>query len=251
MTLNATIATARIARNPIANNRGFTLIELMIGAVVSLVVMTGVANVFVGTVKSSSETLKASKLNQDMQAIMNIVADDIRRTGYWNSLASGAAPTNPFTDTDNLHLNDTNDCILYAYDDNSDGGITFHNPNNPNSSNERHGFKLDEGDIKMRSSGENMNDCNNGNWIRLSDQYTEEITELTFTPSFQCINRDDDTSVPTDCSSPPAGTTSGETLVEVRHIRISMTGTLTGDNTVTKKLESSVRIRNDRILTQP
>lgn len=247
MTLNTTIATARIARTPIANNRGFTLIELMIGAVVSLVVMTGVANVFVGTVKSSSETLKASKLNQDMQAIMNIVVDDIRRAGYWNSLASGAAPTNPFTGTDNLYINDTNDCILYAYDRDANGAI----PLQPQNSNERLGFKLDEGDIKIRLTGHYMTDCEDGYWNKLNDEKTEEITELTFTPGFKCINKDDHTSVTTACSSPPAGTTSGETLVEVRHIRISMTGTLTGDNTVTKKLESSVRIRNDRILTQP
>lgn len=248
----ATNTTSRIAYNNIAKIGGFTLVELMIGAAVSLVVMAGVANVFVGTVKSSSDTLKSSKLNQDLQAIMNIMTDDVRRAGYWNSLAPTAATPNPFTGTDNLHINADRDCFLYAYDEDSDGAITIHNPSaSPTNSNERYGFKLDEGDIKMRRSGEYMTDCEDGYWERLSDQATEEITELTFTPGFKCINRDDHTSVASACSSPPAGTESGETLVEVRHISISMTGTLTGDKTVTKKLESSVRIRNDRILTQP
>lgn len=244
---NTTNAATRFSHNPIANNGGFTLIELMIGAAVSLVVMAGVANVFVSTVKSSSETLKASKLNQDLQAIMNIMTDDIRRTGYWNSLASGAAPINQFTDTENLYLNNTEDCILYSYDNDTDGAI----PAQPINSNERYGFKLDEGNIKMRRSGHNMTDCEDGYWNRLNDERTEEITALTFSPDFKCINKDDHTTVTTACSSPPPGTTSGETLVEVRHIKISMTGTLKGDNTVTKNIESSVRIRNDRIFTQP
>ncbi len=240
-------ATSRIAYNNIAKTRGFTLVELMIGATVSLVVMAGVANVFVGTVKSSSDTLKSSKLNQDLQAIMNIMTDDIRRAGYWNSLASDATTPNPFTDTDNLYLNDTGDCILYAYDRDANGDI----PAQPQKSKERFGFKLDKGDIKIRLSGHYMTNCGDGHWRILNDEKAEEITELTFTPDFKCINKDDHTTVTTACSSPPAGTASGETLVEVRHIKISMTGTLAGDKTVTKKLESSIRIRNDRILTQP
>ena len=243
----AITATTRISHNPVANNSGFTLIELMIGIAVSLVVMAGVANVFVSTVKSSSETLTSSKLNQDLQAIMNIMTDDIRRAGYWNSLASDAASSNPFTNTDNLYINNTEDCILYAYDNDADGAI----PAQPINSNERYGFKLDEGDIKMRRSGHNMTDCEDGYWNRVNDERIEEITVLTFTPDFKCINKDDHTTVTTACSSPPPGTTSGEALVEIRHIKISMTGILKGDNVVTKNIESSVKIHNDRIFTQP
>ena len=46
--------------------RGFTLVELMIGLLVGLVVVGGSLAMFVSTLNSSSSTLKMSKLNQDL-----------------------------------------------------------------------------------------------------------------------------------------------------------------------------------------
>lgn len=230
-------------------HKGFTLIELMVGITVSLIVLAGVTSVFVGTVKSSGDTLKASKLNQDMQAIMNIMVADIRRAGYWDSAGIGATIPNPFTDSGGDINTATAGCILYSYDK-SAGNTT----NGALNSQEYYGFKLNNGNVMMRRSGANVTDCTNGAWNNLNDDLIETINDLSFTSSFKCVNTvTGDTDSNNNCNTLLANpdTEAGHTLVETRRINISMTGNLTSDPDVTKQIRASVRVRNDRIFIAP
>lgn len=63
---------------------GMTLIELMIGMTVGLIVVGMVTGIYISALGTSSDTLKASRLNQEMSAILNIMVNDIRRAGYAN-----------------------------------------------------------------------------------------------------------------------------------------------------------------------
>ena len=135
---------------PIKLQRGVTLVELMIGLAVGLIVVGAVLSVYLTTVNTSGETLKSSRLNQQVSAIMNVMSNDIRRAGYaeatpsfggydWddpgdldvNDLDNIEEPsTNPFNQPGStaLEVHDTmasdsdvgslgwGECILYAYD---------------------------------------------------------------------------------------------------------------------------------------
>ncbi|MEN8168657.1 MAG: prepilin-type N-terminal cleavage/methylation domain-containing protein [Pseudomonadota bacterium] len=207
--------------NSRAFQRGLTLIELMIGMAIGLIVVGMVLSVYLTTLRTSGDTIKSSRLNQEIAAIMNIMVNDIRRAGY--ALASGPDWDNPDPvtglidpdDYDNLLEPSTNpfnqlgstalevhnaadddqgsqgsgSCIVYAYDANIDGDLD---------DNESFGFRLNAtGDaIQMRQSidsaaGDVSNSCDNANdtWATLNDEESVTITGLTFALlDSSCIN---------------------------------------------------------------
>ncbi len=79
--------------------RGFTVAELLVGMAVGLLVLLAVTSVYLTVLRSSSTNLDASRLNQEMAAIMNIMVNDIRRAGYWGGAATAFNTPfiNPFT----------------------------------------------------------------------------------------------------------------------------------------------------------
>ncbi len=81
----------------INRHRGFTIMELLVGMVVGLLVMGAVISVYLAVLGSSGTVIKGSRLNQEMSAIMTIMANDIRRAGYWGTAAFAQATANPFS----------------------------------------------------------------------------------------------------------------------------------------------------------
>lgn len=184
--------------------RGFTLLELMIGLAVGLIVVSGVLVVYLSTVESSGSTLKSSRLNQEMSALINIMSNDMRRAGFWGTPDFTTPESNPFSIVDTatpanttalaVHaltgavwndttyaatLGDRNGrCITYSYDANQDGSVD---------NNERLGFRwsgLATDPIEMRTStsgGTNLcNDAGNDSWEPITDPDTMTITNLSF-----------------------------------------------------------------------
>jgi prepilin peptidase dependent protein B len=78
-----------------SRQRGFTLIELMVGIVVGLIVLSSALAIYLMGVRGSTHTVRAAKLNQDMRTGMTLMVDDIRRAGFWGEFSQGNA--NPFT----------------------------------------------------------------------------------------------------------------------------------------------------------
>jgi type IV pilus assembly protein PilW len=109
--------------------RGFTISELLVGMVVGLLVMGAVIGVYVTVLNSSSTVLRGSRLNQEMSAIMSIMANDIRRAGYWGTAAFEVVTDNPFsqvfvaaadrpnTSALRVHNNDAGSYTDVTYDD--------------------------------------------------------------------------------------------------------------------------------------
>lgn len=133
---------------------GFSLVELMIAMVVGLFVAAIVATMYVSIIRANSVTIQLARLNQDLEATLDIMSRDIQRTGYVSgaqaslsrnvsgapanatifntvssatfsafTVVSGALTANPkdlITSGDN--------CILLRYDANGDGSISGNNP---------------------------------------------------------------------------------------------------------------------------
>lgn len=255
---------------------GLSLIELMIGILVGLIVVAGAVNVFTGNLRSSSQNISLSRLNQDLRAMMDIMARDIRRAGFVTSRPeiaehAQALRNNPFTvpgDTDVTILNfdgGTNNCILYAYNrdvESNDGTASVETPPAVDT-NERLGFRLQSttGQLQMRRSGTANDDCTNGIWESITEPDVE-ITALTFnltsrslnatamTPRMQNTNPADDlcNSTDTTCNT----CTTGDACIFVRWVDITLAGRLRSDNTIAQTLNQRVRIRNDRfVATMP
>lgn len=246
---------------------GVTLIELMIGVVVGLIILAGVLNVFVATIKSSSDALKSSRLNQEIRAAMSLISGDIRRAGYWGTAAAGS--TNPFmTATSKIAIQgyggNAGACILFTYDLNADGTID---------ADEYMGYRFDstnnEIDVKTSSAdagsgvGNMTNDatCNKGSWEALTDSSTITISQTGATPVFsltdaQCLNVTDDPT--TDCQ-PTSGSyvapTTGDIVVWTQVVDITFTGQVITINAnelaTTKQVQETVKVRNNLVETTP
>ena len=96
---------------------GYTLIELMIGLLVGLIVLSGVIYIFLVTLRSSTDVLNSTRLNQEVATLSDLVTGEIRRAGYWNAQASGAGGVSPYNDSTEFALNiPETSCILFSYD---------------------------------------------------------------------------------------------------------------------------------------
>jgi prepilin peptidase dependent protein B len=228
----------------ISKQRGLSLIELMVGLVVSLIVLGGSISAFLLLSRSSGENMRANKLNHDVQLVLDVMAAEIRRIGYWNSEGASAPANNPLTfpnlrdyniiNSAGTVINSNNGtvagtCILFAYDEDGSGSFA---------SGEYGGFKLEGQEIWMRKTGTSLTDCNiSGEWERVTYSQIIEVTRLEFSNIVRA----------TGVSAP---------FAENRVIRIALEAQATGDSSITKRLTDTgtantlvnIRIRNNRMI---
>ena len=262
---------------------GVTLVELMIGLLVGLIVVAAGTNIFSTSIRGQTDNINLIRLNQDMRAMMDIMARDIRRAGFVTSDPEAnltSLRNNPFFNgvfTD-IAVHDEGACIVYAYnrdDDVNNDGVTDETPSAVDS-NERLGFSLSEGRLRIRLSGATNEDCSYGSWQNITEPEVE-ITELTFrltstplnvtsmatdTDSDGCYNGDDQnpTIASSSCKTGNYGNnlcdtgeacntcTTGQACLYVRNVAILLTGRLRDDNAVTQTITEQVRVRNDKYL---
>jgi prepilin peptidase dependent protein B len=249
--------------------RGFTITELMITIGLSLSVISSVLIGYLATYSSSMSTLAASKLNQDMSALMNLMVNELRRAGY-----SGVVPTTPASNLfaavdntalevfDNMTLNaqqaatGSGSCIVYSYDMDKDGVVDAA---------ELAGFRLTTtGVVQMRTSGNTADPDTcataSNTWTDLTDPDFVTVSALTFNlANSNCLNTREPDSVNNDldastdeadeanCYVSVPVAASGNITVETREITITLTGTLTNDTFVRLTQTQNVRVRNDMV----
>ena len=256
---------------------GVTLVEMLVGMAVGVIVISGGITVYASSVRGGNEALLASKLNQEIGALMHVVANDIRRAGYWGTAITGQADQNPFNlpgSTTLVVLDDMNSntiqpatgqgtCITYAYDATYVPGSVAGAVENT----DLFGFRLNGTVVQMRQNGSvdgascvggSCNSCTNGVWQDVTDPDVVQITQLNFDlSSSQCLNssepneEDDnadgivDDATEQDCyvTNPPVG--SGEVTMETREVTITITGQLAADNQVQASAINTVRVRNN------
>lgn len=263
--------------------RGLTLIELMVGAVVSLLVMAGVFKLYIFMLRSSSDTLQSTRLNQEMSAVMNIMVNDIRRAGFWGGGDLTAPENNPFsqvnnttvTNTTSVRVHSTDDhgasyvdnseeavlddrqgsCIVYTYDANRNGSLD---------DTEKFGFRWDgqtDDALMMRTSsnaGSNICVGNSGSWSPVIDKTGSiEVTNLNFSlAGSKCVNLSEPDGIDEDgggevdepdeynCNLAAFAADAGEKTVENIEVRITLEAQLADDPEMTATMTQSVQVRN-------
>lgn len=63
--------------------RGLTLVEMMVALVIGLIVLGVIIAVFWDTLQSSNANLRMTRLVQELRAVMDVMAGDLHRAGYW------------------------------------------------------------------------------------------------------------------------------------------------------------------------
>ncbi len=226
-------------------NLGLTLVELLVALVAGLTVTSGVLYLYVSTINAHTDTVRATRLEEELSAVMNVMVRDMQRAGFARIALERASQGLPFPDagqgeTQNpfaaLAIGDVDgdatpddfDCILYSYDE---GGTTTVSATVLPEF--RSGFRLKDGTVDKRqsSSDAEANLCDGGgSWEALTSDWAANIDGLTFT------------------DIGPATISASSADVFVRLVQVELTGSSgTGDNFVERTLGETVRVRNDQV----
>ncbi|MFQ2607942.1 PilW family protein [Aeromonas caviae] len=206
---------------------GFSLVELMVAMVAGLLLVAAVTTLFATILRANSTAMKVSRLNQEVQAITDMMARDIERAGYDASaatstrLVSGALPSPFYFDasTDLMDQTATGSniyrCIRISYDDNENGVLN----NSPSSSLETRFYSYSSGDKGVKLATGTSPTCNSGSLI--STDNTIEITQLTY----RLLS-----------SSQVSG---------ARAIQLNISGRYKDNTELTLNLQRDIKLRND------
>jgi prepilin peptidase dependent protein B len=213
--------------------RGFSLVELMVGSAIGLLLVSAVVTLYVSSLGSSRNLALAARLNQDMRAAADLVARDLRRASFWDSALTGttaigsgsATVANPYrvvTTPDGQTVTQ----IEYAFSQEVE--------NNAVDAKEQFGFRLtSEGVLEMKTE--------QGRWKAITNPGVVRIQRFDIARSETTVPLGD--LCPTVClpGVPNCPSTT------VRRYDIVMDGQAAADSRVAREMRSTVRIRNDRL----
>lgn len=237
-------------KNTMKKQKGFTLIELMIAMMLGLIVVGGAISIYISTITSSTDTMKMVRLNYDLNSVMQIMTNDIKRAGYSGGATAIDAGTtnivNLFTTGDaNIQAVSfggvANTCILYTYDANNDNAVD---------NNEYYGFRLNGGrvDIRFAGAAANAASCSTANqWESSIDTSMVTITGLVFNVSIKCLDVVNQSDESADCSAIPTG----NRAANVRYVQITLTGEVEDDSDVSLTLVENIKLHNDKVYLAP
>ena len=239
---------------------GMTLVELIIGTVVGLVILAGVFSSYFTSIVASANMNRSARLNQDLRVAMDLMANDIRRAGYW--IDPPEPPEPPISD---IAISADGTSILVAYDANWQSAtpqVVF-------------GYRLNNGVVETLHDPAGAVKVTPGSglggldvsayWQPLTDAKETRVTGLSFSTSpSQCmnisvvppkiwpsvINNNTPVRMPMCENTGATGyvaPTNGNVLVEMRGIRIQLVGQHAMDGDIEMELVQDVKVQNNRI----
>ena len=266
----------------VKHQAGSTLIELLISVAIGLIITASIVGFYINSTANSSQILKSSKLNQELTTLMTVIANDVRRAHFSGTILTDPV-SNPFAVEGEtaLFVNGTGDCVLFTYDQVLTDGAA------PQSV-DVHGFRLRStadgiGYVEIREPGtetKHEDNCDSGNWARLTDLNTINITQLVFDKQTTCFNAsepdgvdDDGDNIPRDADGdgefddidgdgkPDLDNTEefnctpsdpnfvapsvGDITLTRNTVVVTLGGELVSDSSTSLEVEQQIRIRND------
>lgn len=208
--------------------RGFSLIELMIGLVAGIIVVGAVSSFAVSTLRTSSQNIQSTRLTQDLRTAMTLVTRELRRAGYDAGSVSQLGTGKSLSGFTTLQAPPfgPDGCLSYEYN---------------RAGNQFRAIRANAGALEMATATAVISNCANGAWSALTD--TDVVTITRFEPDevrepFSSIVQSrvvgTDTEVMTGCGV-------------VRKISIGLTGSLATDASVARTIHDEVRVRADPV----
>ena len=228
---------------------GATLMEVLVAMSISLVVTASMIALMSNSLSSTTRIVKMTKLADDMRVAMQMMTRDVRRTSYnANSMlcyanedcaTDGAIVAAADISLVDLDADSVNDCFTFQMDRDSGPGRF----NGDSTDDQAGGFRRvlvgGIGVIEMWTGGATPN-CNaavgTANWVQITDPENMDIFGFSV---------DDDLSYTQVIQDDGAGNTLSQ---RVRKIRMNVQGRLVVDNTIVRRVEDVISVRNDLLL---
>ena len=114
-----------------SSQRGFSLVELMVGMAIGLILLSAVVALTVSMLRTNAETVTVAKLTQEGRAIAELVSREVRRARYSGNYRQfvGTAGTIPNNfgaiqiNATSLPTASTGNCLRFSYDADDDGAL--------------------------------------------------------------------------------------------------------------------------------
>ena len=208
--------------------RGFTLVELMIAMTIMMVVALVTVQISASVFRTNTEAIHMIQLSQEMRSAIQLIARDIRRSGYNDDSLAGFLSTqtvNSGVTMGDLDVNDTATCLQVQYDD-LDGSAR----------NVVYGLRVVNEIGRISANFDADVDCDtvitHSGWVDISDPLLTHISGLQFVLNNYL------TDVAENMSS-------GNTIqVGVEQISIVIDATLRNNPSVARTITNEVQIRN-------
>ena len=221
----------------LSRQEGMSLMEVLIAMSISLVVTSSMIALMSNTLGSTARIIKMTKLSDDMRITMQMMTRDVRRSSYnANSLfcyanADCATDGSSITLAGDITINDSNDCFTFLTDRFHDGDST-----NDSAGGFRRVTSGAVGVIEMWT-GDESPDCSaaagTSSWVQITNPENMDIFGFTV---------DENLSYTQQVLNDTAGNTLSQ---KVRKIRMNMRGRLVMDNTIVRRIEDVISVRND------
>lgn len=216
--------------------RGMSLVELLVAAAIGLLLVAGATSLFASHVSHTRRLLLEARVNQDLRVTADLIARDLRRAAYWGHAIQGTSLAGPATTpTRSPYSAITPDAaapsINYALSrDASENGTL--------DSNEQFGFRLNRSEqtIQMQTAA--------GTWQTVTDPSVMTI------PSDGLAISVTETPVDVRSACARACTAAGCPTLLIRHYTLILKARAASDSNVVRRLETRVRVRNDRLAGQ-
>lgn len=214
--------------------RGFSLMEVVVAISLSLLVTATMVALMINTLSNTSRVVKMAKLTDDMRIALQLMTRDVRRSNYTADAVLCFANPDCAQDgtiawSGDVEINDDGDCFVYQLDRDFDGDMTENGAGAF-----RRAVQDGVGVIQMWV-GDSVPDCasSDANWAAVTDPNDIAITGFTV---------DDGMSYSEVIWDDGQGT---QFLQKVRKLRLSISGALKADATITRDLQDTVKLRNN------
>jgi type II secretory pathway component PulJ len=218
---------------------GVSLLEMLVTIALGLFLVGATAGLLTSQLAEHRRVLLDTRVTQELRAVLDLVARDVRRAGYWGHAADAAArpasaPANPY---DGLHPPATapDSRIGYAYsrDTVEDDAVA---------NSERFGLRLNSSNrsADWRMSGSAVTPVDTDTWQALTDPNLLRVTRVSVS------SRDDTLDLLERCANPscPLGSTTCPPRLLQRLVDIEVEGVASADPTLRRRLSARVTLRN-------
>lgn len=210
------------------STRGFSLIELMIAMVITLVVAVATVQISANVFRTNTESIHMIQLSQEMRSAIQLISRDIRRSGYNDDSLAGFLSTQAISSGVTMGALDANgvaSCLRVQYDD-LDG----------NAKNVVYRLRVISAVGRISAHFGAAASCDtlltDVGWVDISDPILTHISGLEFVLDNHLTDIAENLS-------------NGNTIqVGVEQISIVIDATLRANNAVTRSITNEVQIRN-------
>jgi Tfp pilus assembly protein PilW len=218
---------------------GASLMEVLVAMSISLVVTASMVALMANSLGSTARIVKMTKLADDMRVAMQMMTRDVRRSSYnANSMFCYAnddcATDGAIVATGDITIADGNECFTFQMDRDHDGDST-----EDDAGAFRRVTSGDVGVIEMWT-GDAAPDCDaaagSAGWVQITDPGDMDIFGFSV---------DEDLSYTEVIQDDGAGNTLSQ---KVRKLRMAVQGRLVMDNTIVRRVEDVISVRNDLLL---